>query len=523
MPLQKRTLYMIASVVLALSRGLGLSLVSTNVQQLQGSLSATVVETSWLIAAYMAPQASLSILLIKARSQFGLRAFGEVSILGFVAVVLLSFLSDDLRSAMAVRFMWGVAAAPISTLAIFYMLEAFPPEKKLTVGLTLGITFLTIGTPVARLISPPLIDNGGWHTITAAELGLVLISLVFVYKLPLTPVPRAKVIHWRDLLSYALLATGLGAITIVAVMGRLYWWLDAPWLGWTLAGAILALTLTAVLELNRETPLIDLRWVFSPSVLHFAAALLIFRMVLSEQASGAPGMFQTLGILNAQMRLLYGVILLATLTGAFICAATLKEGREPALHAVSLALLVCGAWMDSHVTSQTRPTDMLVSQAMIAVATGLFLPPSMAKGMREALPKGPVYLSSFVAVFLCTQITGGMIGSAMFSTFIQMRGAYHTNALSESLPATDPLVTERIGQYGAAYSHVLTSSGAQQAQGLGSLSSVVSREATVLAYGDAFEIIAALAAFALAALLVHMTIIALRARRAAAPGAAVTS
>ncbi|MEI4488309.1 MFS transporter [Frigidibacter sp. MR17.14] len=514
---------MTASTVLALARGLGLSLISANIPQLQGSFGATSTEATWLVAAYMAPQASLTILLVKLRTQVGLRRFAEVSIVVFALVCLLSFIATDLRSGMLVRFFWGVAAAPISTLAFFYMLEAFPPAQKMTVALPLAITNLSIATPVARLISPELMDNGGWTHIAALELGLALIGLGFVYRLPLTPIPRAKVIHWRDLLSYALLATGLGAATVALTMGRLYWWFDAPWIGWTFALSAVTLTAAVALELNRATPLIDIRWLASPAIVHFAGALLVFRIVLAEQSSGAPGMFQALGLLNEQTRLLYLVILAATFAGGFTCATVMKAGREPAIHAVALVLLVIGALMDSQVTSQTRPNDMLLSQALIAMATGLFLPPAMSAGLGSALAKGPVYILSFIAVFLSTQIVGAMAGSAIFSTFIQNRIAFHARVLYETLPATDPLVTARVAQYAGAYAQVLPSAGARQSVGLSSLNSVVTREATVLAYGDAFFTIALIAAAALAALLVHITILAILARRSAAAGAATAS
>lgn len=520
MTLGLRSCYMFASTILAIARGLGLSLVSSNIQQLEGGLGATQVETTWLVAAYLFPQASLTILLVKLRTQFGLRRFCEISIAIFVVSCMLSFLALDLRSALLVRFLWGVAAAPISTLAVFYMFECFEGPKKLTVGLPLALTNLSIATPVARLISPTLMESGGWHALTAFELGLAVIGLGLVYRLPLTPMPRANVIHWRDLVSYALVATGLGTLATVFTMGRFYWWFDAPWIGWALALAVAALTVAVVLELNRPSPLLDIRWLLSPQIVHFAGALLMFRVVLSEQSSGAPGMFLTLGLQNEQMRTLYLVILLATMMGGFLCAGFMTMKNGPQIHVIALLLLIGGAFIDSHSTSLTRPNDMLLSQGMIALATGLFLPPAMAQGFGAAIAKGPVYILSFIAMFLSTQIVGGALGGAVFGTLVQTRTAYHTQILQAALPASDPLVTARVSQYAAAYAGAVPSAGSRQAIGLSSLNTVVNREATVLAYNDLFFGIAVLATVALAALLIHMAILTLLDRRAAAMAAA---
>ena len=65
--------YMLAATMLAMTQQVGANLVTTNVYQIQGDLGATVAETNWLIAAYRAPNVSLSIALIKIRMQYGLR------------------------------------------------------------------------------------------------------------------------------------------------------------------------------------------------------------------------------------------------------------------------------------------------------------------------------------------------------------------------------------------------------------------------------------------------------------------
>ncbi|AWX93191.1 hypothetical protein DPM13_08610 [Paracoccus mutanolyticus] len=54
----------------------------------------------------------------------------------------------------------------------------------------------------------------------------------------------------------------------------------------------MALTLAVVIELHRKAPLLDIRWLASPAMLHLTVTLLLFRLVLSEQGAGAPRMFQ---------------------------------------------------------------------------------------------------------------------------------------------------------------------------------------------------------------------------------------
>lgn len=503
--------YMLASVVLALAQGYGQSVVSANLTQLQGGFGATQAETAWLAAAYLAPNVSLTLLLIKIRAQFGLRNFAELAILGFLATALVNYAADDLSANLAVRFMSGIAAAPMTSLAFLYMLEPLPPERKMTLGLSLALTVIFMGSPFTRLISPHLLDVGLWHGLTAMEVALALLGFGLIYLLPLTSPPRQKVIAAADIISFLLIAIGFGSASVALTLGPIYWWIDATWIGALLAIAIAAVTVAAMIELNRADPLIDIRWLASPPILHFAAALLLFRLVLSEQTSGAPGLMRAFSLTNGQTQTLFAVILLATIAGGLTCAATMKPGREEWFHIVALALIIVGASMDACATSQTRPEQLYLSQALLGFAGALFMPPALLSGLRSALAKGSQYILSFVIVFLVTQKLGGTLGAAIFSTFVKVRQALHLERLHEALSATSPLVAERVAALAGAYGAALADPSARNANALSALGSQASLEATVLAYNDAFMVIALIAAAALLALLVHIAIVRLAA------------
>ncbi|KSV95522.1 MFS transporter [Sinorhizobium sp. GL28] len=497
--------YVVGSVLLFLTQGLGMNLALANLTQIQGSLSATSVEAGWLSAAYMAPNVSLSIALVKIRAQYGLRRFAEISIVGFVIVSLMNVFVSDLHSAIVVRFISGIAAAPMSTLGFLYMLEAYPPARKLTVGLALALTCTTISAPITRLISPTLIEYGQWHALYTLEMALALIALPIIYLLPLTPVPHAKVIQRMDILSYLLVAVAFGCLAIVLTMGRLYWWFEAPWLGVLLVVSIATLTTVVLIELHRKVPLIDIRWIASKEIVHFAAVLLVFRLVASEQSTIATNFYQQLGLQFEQVATLYWIILAAAIAGGLLCAVLMNPQHAESVHVLALGLLATGAYMDSQATSLTRPEQMYLSQAMIASGTALFLPPAMARGFKAALAKGPSYILSFIVIFLFTQSIGSLIGSAAFGTFVTIREKFHSNILSEQIVLSNPLVAQRVNQLSAAYSKVMGDKTLLGGEGTVLLSQQVTREAYILAYNDAFLLAAVIALVALAGLLLHMS------------------
>ncbi|MQW01300.1 MFS transporter [Sinorhizobium medicae] len=509
----KSALYIAGSAFLFLTQGLGLNLASANLAQVQGSLSATSVEAAWLAAAYMAPNVSLSAALVKIRAQYGLRRFAELGIAGFVIASLMNVFVSDLHSAIVVRFISGIAAAPLSSLGFLYMLEAFSPERKLTIGLALALTCTTLAAPVTRLISPQLIEIGQWHGLYTLEMALSLLALPIIYLLPLTPVPHGKVIQRTDISSYLLLAVGFGCLAVVLVMGRLYWWFEAPWLGVLLALSVVTLTTVILIELNREQPLIDVRWLASREIVHFAVVLLIFRLVASEQSAIATSFYQLLGLQYDQLATPYWIILAASVGGGLLCAALMDPARADVVHVLALSMITVGAYMDSHATSLTRPEQMYVSQALVSAGSALFLPPAMARGFRSALAKGPNYILSFIVVFLFTQSIGGLMGSAAFGTFVTLREKFHANVLAEQIVLTNPFVAQRIGQLSGGYASAIGDKALLHGEGVALLGRSITRESNILAYNDAFLLIAIIAVFALAVLLVQVGV-----KRLARPG-----
>lgn len=500
----RSAIYIAASTLLSLTQGLGMNLIATNVAQIQGYLGATNTETTWLIAAYMAPNVSLSVALIKIRNQYGLRNFAELSIAGFVLVSLMHLFVTDLQSAIIIRFFSGVAASPMSSLAFLYMLEAFPPARKLTVAVCLVLTNISLASPLARLLSPTLLEFGQWQGLYMFEISLAFIAFATIYLLPLTPVPRAKVIEKLDIVSYLLIAIGFGCTAVVLVTGRLYWWAEVPWLGILLAIAVITVTTAVVIELNREKPLLDIRWIASREMLHLAGTILLFRLIVSEQSTVATNFFQNLGLLNEQIAALYGVMMVSMIVAGLCCAAVMKPERGPAIHAVALVFLIVGSYMDSQATNLTRPDNMYLSQALIAAATAIFLPPAMSAGLTSALKRGPSYILNFIIVFLATQSLGGLLGTAVFGSFVTIREKFHSNVLAEHIVLSDPLVAQRVTQLANGYGRVITDKALLNAEGIALLSLQTTREANILAYNDAFFLIAAISFFALVALLAHV-------------------
>ena len=520
MPPWRAAIYASASVLLGLTQGLGLNLVSANITSAQGSLGATQIEANWLIAAYMATNITGTMVIYKIRTQFGLRRFAEIGLIAYTLVTIAHLFTRDLQSAIAVRAVMGIAAAPLSTLAFFYMLEWLPPSRKLTVGVCLGLLGAQMATPLARVISPELLQLGDWHGLYLFETGLALMCLAVIYLLPITQLPRLKIFDREDFLSFPLIAIGFGSLAVVLTMGRLYWWFDTPWVGTLLAISVGALALLAVVELHRVHPAIDLRWLSTYDMLALAGSLFIFRFLLSEQTVGVVGILTVLGMQNDQMIPLFWVILIVTVIGYLFTAAVMTPSNGNQLHFLALVLIAIASWRDSHSTNLTRPEDFYITQSMMAFAGALFLPPALLTGFGQALKRGPMFVLSFLVIFLGTQSLGGILCSAILGTFQTIREKFHSSVLTDQLTLLNPLVAQRVQTYAGAYAKVLPDGSLRNAEGVVMLGKAATQEANVLAYNDMFLLIFVASILTMAGLLMHTTYLTIRQNRQKAAASA---
>lgn len=509
--------YIIVAVIIALSQGLSQGFVSANLPQMAGDLGISVTDASWLVAAYMIPRASLPLLLTKLRTQYGLLAFARVAGAFAALVSFAACFTTDFHSALTLQFIAGCAAAPMSTLAFLYMLEPLPQRLKLIFGLPLALAVIMTAPTLARVLSPALIGDGGFLEVHLLILGLALLAFALLLVLPLNPAPTEKVIALADLSTFALIAFSFGSLTVVMIMGPIHWWFETPWIGWLLAAAVIALAVAVGSELSRKSPLVDFRWLMSPMMLQMSAAMLIFRILLSEQSTGALRMFQVLGFGPDAMVALFAIVSIASLVAPLACLAFLRPGREPWLHMIALLLIAFGCWLDSRSTVQTTPRDMAFSQMLIAFSGMLFMAPAMVMGLLTALSKGPSYLMSFIVVFLSTQSLGGVIGAGVFTSLTNVRQAYHFQTLTEKLVSTGRQTQDQIAQGLALVADQIIDPAAARAKAVSLLIEDATRQSWVLAYNDAYWLCAMLALGALAVLGLHMLLLALRDRLNSSP------
>jgi len=487
----KRIAFGLIGLLISLTGALSNALVTANLTNLQGTFGAYSNEIAWLPAVYVMGNISINLLLVKFRQQFGLRVFTEAFLVLYVLVAFFHLFANDLSSAIIVRTAHGMAGAALSSLGIYYQVQAWPAKHRLK-ALVIGLTVSQFAIPMARLFSSELLQLEEWRGLYLFELGLAMIALGCVLVVKLPPGDRIKAFEKLDFVTFMLLAPGMALLCGVLSLGRIEWWFTTPWLGVCLAIALLLIVAAIVIEHNRKNPLINTRWLSSGNMVRLGIVMIMIRIVLAEQNTGAVGFLQQLGLLNDQMRGLSLAIIGGMTLGIVTSALTIRPAHLNWPIVTSLAVMIVASLMDAQASPVTRANNMYFSQFLLGFSSTFFMAPAMLIGIGSVVTQ-PKNLVSFVVLFGMSQNLGGLIGSAILGTFQVWREKYHSSLIGDQLSLLDPNVTERLSQYGALFNSQIGDPVLQSAQSTSQLQGVATLQANVLAYNDTYLLTAALA------------------------------
>ena len=512
-PTRRKVFYLLIGIFIGITASFQNGLLVANLTQIQGEMGLTPVEGGWISVAYNMTNACITVLLYKIRQQFGMALFSKITLFSLLAATSLQWLvSSHLLDTSAIiiepyyieiiaRGLSGMVASAMTVLAIFYCLQGMPTAKRIS-GLILGFGLVQFGIPLSRIISPYLAADGQLETLFLFELGLTLICFALINILELPPGNTEKVFEKLDFLSFAFFASGLAALAVFLVQGRIQWW-TTPWLSYPLIIAVVTISIALWIETHRKNPMLQVRWMRSSNIIAFTITGAVMRILLSEQNVGAAGLLANLGYGNDQLITFYAVILAASVLALVISIFRTNaiDLRRPVIFAV--ALIAVGAWLDTDISLNSAPYMFYVSQFMIAFAAVYFMGPMVFEGMFRAIANGPAYIISFSVIFSISQTIGGLAGAAAIQAFTTIRTQIHYADMVSSFNLGDPALMAQVADAGRILSTQITDANQANVAAMGQVLQSIQRQATVAAYADLFFLMATIASITTLILLLN--------------------
>ena len=222
--------------------------------QIQGDLSASLDQISWIVTASIVAGAIGSPPTPWLAARFGLKAMMIGCMLTYTVTSALIGTADTLGTLVFWRVCQAMMGAPIIALTQTLVLNAFPPERR-----GLGVALWSIGITGGWVLGPSfgtmIVELSSWRFafLVFGPLGLIGVVLCATL-LPRYPRDRSLQFDWFGFLS---LSAGLAALQLVLNRGqRLDWFDSAEIITFTVIG-IAGLYFFAVHSATTRRPFLD--------------------------------------------------------------------------------------------------------------------------------------------------------------------------------------------------------------------------------------------------------------------------
>ncbi len=201
--------------------------VSIALPRMQGVLSATLTEISWILTAYLVASAIFTPLYGWLSRRVGRKRLFIAIIIGFSISAILIAQSDSLTEIIIFRFIQGFFGAGFNPLLMQVVLATFPREQQ---GTAFG--WLTTGRMSGIIIGPILggvmTEFFSWRYVflTNVPLGLLAVLMIARY----VPEGRDGRALKFDFFGFIFLSIAIGAFQLMLDQGQRHDWFDSPFI-----------------------------------------------------------------------------------------------------------------------------------------------------------------------------------------------------------------------------------------------------------------------------------------------------
>lgn len=472
----------VAVAIGALMEIIDTSIVNVALAEIQSSVGATLSQVTWVVSSYAVANVIVLPLSAWLGERFGKKRYFVFSLIGFTVASALCGLATSLPALIGARFLQGLMGGGLLAKAQAFLYETFPREEQATAqGFFAAIVIA--GPVLGPTLGGVITTHADWRWIFYVNVPIGIAAvLLCLSALPADGPRRASTPI--DFSAIALLAIGLGSLQTVLEEGNSESWFESP--------LIVALTIASVVGLGwfvrrsllSSTPVVNLRVLRHRSL--WAGSLL--SIVVGVALYGA--LFAIPIFAHSVMQYTPEQTGYLLLPGALASAMAMPIVARLVRRVDPRKLLVGGGltltfalWQFTSLSPFTGEPQLVGPLIVRAIGTVfMFLPLNLAT--LGPIPTAEV--GAATGLFNLTRQLGGSMGVAVLSTLLDHRVAFHRAVLVEHLGASDPQTLERV----QGLTHMFMSQGASEAlahqRALALLDGMVSRQASVLSFGDTF-------------------------------------
>jgi DHA2 family multidrug resistance protein len=454
---------------------------------MQGSLSATLDQVSWVLTSYVVAAAVMTAPVGWLATRFGIKKLFVISIAGFTVASVLCGLATGVEEIVLFRVVQGMFGAALVPLSQTVMLEIYPPERR-GWAMTLWGLGVMIGPIMGPILGGLLTEYYSWRWVffinvpvgIAAGLGL----MAFMEE---TEGSAGLTFDW---LGFATLTLAIGALQLMLDRGQQLGWFESTEIVVTAGVAAAAFYLFLAHTLTSRAPFISLE-IFRDRNFAIGLAFMFVcgLLLVATMAVMAPFLQGLMGFPIIDVGLLLGTRGIGMAIGMVAAGRLIMRIDPRLLLGIGLTLCVVSLYYTMDFSLSTAVFTIVWTSIVQGIGLGCMFVPLNALAL-GTLP--PALRTQGTAMWTLIRNLGSSIGvSILIATLSNKTTEMHARLAESVTPFNQALVDPA-----AASLDLATDTGRAL------MEQIVSQQAAIIAYDNNFKLmmVLTLAAFPLVAL-----------------------
>jgi DHA2 family multidrug resistance protein len=466
---------------------LDIQIVTSSLTQIQGGLSASADEISWVQTSYLIAEVVMIPLSGMLSRLLSTRVLFVASTVGFTIASALCASATSLGAMIFFRVLQGFLGGAMIPTVFPVIYTVFPPRQLAALMVVISL-ILNLSSTVGPTLGGYLTDTFSWHWLFLVNIVPGTLVAVTVWSLIDIDKPNWSLLRAFDLPGLILMSLFLGCLEYTLEEGERWdWFADS-----TIRGAAIVSAVSACLffwrVLTYRQPIIDLR---AYRIRNFAIGSLFTFIVGIGLYCGTYIVPLFLAEVRGFSSLQIGMTVVITGCGSLMASPfTTYIARKLDLRimlAIGLGTFALSMYLTAGLTNQASLPELFMPQLVRGVALMFcFLPANLiALG---SLP--PDMLKGAAGLYNLMRNLGGAIGLAILGTVMNDRLHFHWNRLIESVNPARPAVQHFLDAQSIRLDPHFTGDTTPAAIKL--LGGIVEREALVLSFNDVMLLIGSL-------------------------------
>jgi DHA2 family multidrug resistance protein len=439
--------------------------------RIQGSLSATQDQMTWVLTSYIIACAIMTPLSGWLAGQIGRKRVFLVSVVGFTVASALCGLAESLPEIVLARLLQGLCGAALIPMSQAVLLDINAPAQHAK-AMAIWVMGVTVGPILGPALGGWLTENYNWRWVFYINLPFGVLSFLGILAfMPETEVRKSRF----DFFGFTALSLAIGSLQLMLDRGQLMDWFSSTeiWIEATVAGVSLYLFVVHMLTTDKpafvSTALFKDRNFLTGNVFIFIVGVVLFATLAL-----LPPLLQDLMnypvVLTGMVTAPRGI---GTLAAMFVVSRIMGKIDTRAIIAAGFALTAFSLWQMTGFYLQMDTSAVISSGFIQGVGTGLVFVP----------------LAAITFATLAPQFRNE--GTALFSLVRNVGSSIGISAVTTLLVRNTQMMHSRLAEQVTPYSGAMQSQGASaltSPHGLAVLNATVSEQAAMIAYNNDFKL-----------------------------------